>query len=343
MKTALGAALAAAVLAALPAAPAGANVQVGSSGWQWGNPLPQGNTVRAMSFAGTTGYAAGDFGTLLKTSDGGASWSGLPVGTLQGLSVVQALDANTVFAGGGCVARRSTDGGSTFTAVRFTPVESTCRVPLRDLSFVSRDAGYLLLDDGSVFATSDGGAQFAPRTAVPGTRAAGGSAQPGAMVFLDASKGFAASGDKLYETLDGGNAWRAVATTGNLVRGITFVDAQRGFAVGEGALVMRTDDGGATWGQKPLGIDGASYTSIRCADAHLCILTTAAGVLVRTTDGGDTRATTITPASDPIHAVAFASPSRVAAAGEHGATVASDDAGVTFAPIGGRIAGTFTA
>src|SRR3977135_4162586 len=96
MKTALAAALPAALLA-LAAPTAGASVQVGSSGWQWGNPLPQGNTVRAMSFAGSTGYAAGDFGTLLKTRDGGTSWSGLQVGTLQGLSVVQALDADTVF------------------------------------------------------------------------------------------------------------------------------------------------------------------------------------------------------------------------------------------------------
>src|SRR6185436_18894555 len=123
-KAALGAAIVAVLLAL--AAPAGASVQVGSSGWLWGNPLPQGNTVRATSFAGGTGYAAGDFGTLLKTTDGGTSWSGLPVGTFSGLTVVQALDANTVVAGGGCVARRSTDGGRTFTAVRFTAVEAGC-------------------------------------------------------------------------------------------------------------------------------------------------------------------------------------------------------------------------
>ena len=188
LKTALAAALAAAAVLA-PAAPAAANVQVGSSGWQWGNPLPQGNTVRAMSFSGGTGYAAGDFGTLLKTRDGGTSWSGLQVGTLQGLSVVQALDADTVFAGGGCVARRSVDGGATFTAVRFTPVETGCKVGLRDLSFVSRDLGFLLLADGSIFTTTDGGTQFAPRTAVPETRAAGGAAEPGGVAFLERESG----------------------------------------------------------------------------------------------------------------------------------------------------------
>src|SRR5262249_6490888 len=152
--------------------------------WQWGNPLPQGNTVRAMAFAGTTGYAAGDHGTLLKTTDGGSTWSGLPAGTLTGLTVVQALDGDTVFAGGGCVARRSVDGGRTFTRVAFAPLEVGCRNGLTGLSFVSRDVGYLLLADGSVYKTADGGTQFAPRTAVPDTRAAGGGAVPAAVTFL---------------------------------------------------------------------------------------------------------------------------------------------------------------
>lgn len=344
MKRALRAALGVAVLAALSAAPAGANVQVGSSGWQWGNPLPQGNTVRAMSFAGGTGYAAGDFGTLLKTSDGGSTWTGLPVGTFQGLSVVQALGADVVFAGGGCVARRSTDGGRSFSAVRFTGVEAGCRVGLRDFAFVSGDVGYLLLADGSVLTTTDGGTQFSPRTAVPDTAAVGGSAAPGAIAFLDASKGFAASGGKLFATLDGGNAWTPVATPGSTIRGFWFADAQHGYAVGDNRLVLRTDDGGATWVPKDLGVPGVNYTSIRCAGTHLCILAAAGGTqLVRTTDGGDTAGAAVTPATDPIYAAAFASATRVAAAGQNGATVVSDDAGVRFAPIGGRIAGTFGA
>src|SRR4029450_12233768 len=89
-------ACAAALLAALPAL-APASVQVGSSGWQWGNPLPQGNTLRSMSFAGATGYAAGDFGTLLRTSDGGSTWTGLLSGTFTDLSTVQAIDADSLF------------------------------------------------------------------------------------------------------------------------------------------------------------------------------------------------------------------------------------------------------
>src|SRR6187431_2135811 len=42
---------------------AGAGVSVGHSGWFWGDPQPQGNTLNGIDFAGSRGYAAGDFGT----------------------------------------------------------------------------------------------------------------------------------------------------------------------------------------------------------------------------------------------------------------------------------------
>lgn len=350
IKTVLRAALAAAALVAAAWAPsAGASVQVGASGWQWGNPLPQGNTLRAMSFAGATGYAVGDFGTLLKTTDGGATWSGLPVGTFGGLTTVQALDASTVFAGGGCVARRSTDGGRSFTAIRFTPVEVACRAGLRDLSFVTGDVGYLLLDDGRVFATEDGGNAFAPRTAVPETRAAGGSAAPAEIAFLDASTGYATSGNQVFQTRNGGGSWRAVGAGPWELARLWFADAQTGFAVGRGGTFLRTDDGGDTWRHhavSPGGVSpgGPDYTSIACSATRTCLLTTAGGrQIVRTTDMGDTPGSALTPATDPIHAVGFASPTRAVAGGANGATVLSDNAGETFTAVGGGLGGSFGA
>src|SRR5829696_5048234 len=91
-----------------------AAVGTGHSGWQWGNPQPQGNTLHDVDFAGGAGYAVGSFGTILKTTDSGVNWAGLASGTTASLSRVRALDANVVFAGGGCVLRRSDNGGSSF-------------------------------------------------------------------------------------------------------------------------------------------------------------------------------------------------------------------------------------
>ena len=59
--------LAALSLAAACAHTADAAVQVSQSGWQWGNPTPQGNTIRAMDFNQGRGYAIGDDGTAPRT------------------------------------------------------------------------------------------------------------------------------------------------------------------------------------------------------------------------------------------------------------------------------------
>ena len=44
-------------------------------GWEWQNPLPQGNTLRDVQlFSANTAIAVGDAGTVMKTTDGGESW-----------------------------------------------------------------------------------------------------------------------------------------------------------------------------------------------------------------------------------------------------------------------------
>jgi photosystem II stability/assembly factor-like uncharacterized protein len=70
-------------LCLLSAAPsAGAVVSTGHSGWGWADPSPQGETIADLTFAGDVGYAVGGYGTLLRTVDGGASWTGLPSRTV---------------------------------------------------------------------------------------------------------------------------------------------------------------------------------------------------------------------------------------------------------------------
>src|SRR4051794_20089002 len=222
-------------LALLPAV-APAAVQVGSSGWLWGNPLPQGNTIRAMSFAGASGYASGDFGTLLRTTDAGATWTGLLSGTFTNLTEVQAIDGDSVFAGGGCVARRSDDGGATFKRLAFTPVESSCREQLAGGWFVNQLTGYLVLSDGTVLRTDNDGDTFAQKNPVPGTRAQGGTGAPSELVFVSDTAGFAATLDgRIFRTVDGATSWALVrGASGRAIRAISFVDGLHGVAAGDG-------------------------------------------------------------------------------------------------------------
>jgi photosystem II stability/assembly factor-like uncharacterized protein len=335
-------ACAAGVLGLLPAL-APASVQVGSSGWQWGNPLPQGNTLHAMSFAGASGYAAGDFGTLLHTTDGGTTWSGLLSGTFTDLTEVQAIDADSLFAAGGCVARRSDDGGRTFTRVAFTPVESSCKEQFAAGWFINRVTGFLALTDGTILRTDNNGDTFAQKNPLPGTRAPGGAATPVDLRFLTDQIGLGATSDgKIYRTTDGANSWSLISDTARAVHSFFFLDASNGFAVGDGSLFLVTKDGGASWTPKDMGIPPTNLRSIQCASLTLCVMTTEPGTaLVRTDDGGTT-ARLVTPSQDPIFAAGFASATRIAAGGATGATAVSDDAGLNFTPIGGRLSGSYT-
>lgn len=332
--------LLAALACAVPAS--GASVQVGASGWLWGNPLPQGNSLNAASFAGLSGYAVGDFGTILATTDGGSSWTGLSSGTFTNLGLVQAIDGDSLFAGGGCVGRRSDDGGKTFKRVAFTPVESRCTQGLQAAWFVSESTGYLVLADGTALRTDNNGETFSQRIAVTGTRAGGGTATVLTLRFLDANVGFATTSDgKIHRTADGANSWTVVSDTQRSVRAMTFFDATRGAAVGDGSLFLTTSDAGLTWKAKPLAIPAPqTLSSISCATSDLCVMATGGTQLVRTTDGGAT-GSLIAPAQDPVSTVAFASATRVAALGRSGATATSDDAGATFSSVGGRLSGRY--
>lgn len=333
-----------AALIAAFAAVAPGSVTVPQSGWSWGNPAPQGNTLRSIDFVGARGFASGAAGTVLRTDDAGATWTGLSTGTSAGIDRMQVVDADTVvFLGGnGCVLRRSDDGGATFHKI-FIAAEVNCPAPVAAFTFVGKQVGYLFLRDGSVLRTDDGGATFAAKTAVPGTAAStgGGSGTPVDIAFTDEHTGLAfLAPNTVYSTTDDGVSWKPVPAVdpGQIAR-VWFMDAKTGFAVGPDTL-LKTVDAGASWKALPAG-PGHSLTSIRCTDSKVCLMTTqSGGVLLRTNDGG-TSATEITPASQAVFGAAFASATRVAAVGANGTTVVSDDGGVNYTPISRDIGGTY--
>jgi photosystem II stability/assembly factor-like uncharacterized protein len=86
---------------------------VDRSGWFWQNPLPQGNALLGVSFTDTNrGTAVGKDGTIVRTTDGGATWVTQTSGTTSFLLGVSFTDANTGTAvGQNGTILRTTDGG----------------------------------------------------------------------------------------------------------------------------------------------------------------------------------------------------------------------------------------
>ena len=330
-------------LALLTSASAGVNTP--QSGWYSGNPLLGPNTLRDVACAGSTCYASGDFGTLLKSNDHGATWTGIVTGLTLDLRRVGLAGgaADKVIVGGGCALRRSDDGGDTFTRLPFTARDQGCAAGVVSFSFPTDKAGLLLLAGGRVLATVDGGRSFSRSTSVPN----------GATDILCNSERtcFAAGmtpsfGGSVMRTNDAGVSWTQVGTAPQVLVSLEQADATTFYAVGNGSSLAKSVDGGKTWtGRMISGVPLRSLARIRCGDAQRCLVTTTegggrGGPLYRTSDGGSTFSS-ITPSTDSTFAVEFADGLRSIAAGELGSAEISSDAGMTWTAVGNRVAGTF--
>src|SRR5215472_14149316 len=97
------------------------------SGWTLQNPQPTGSTLRAVAalhhrrsspdrHRADTMVAVGDLGTIVRTTDGGATWKRIASGTTAGLLAVSFPDIDTGFAvGSQGTILRTLDGGATWT------------------------------------------------------------------------------------------------------------------------------------------------------------------------------------------------------------------------------------
>jgi len=64
----------------------------GQTSWQWVNPLPQGNLLNGVTSVNQdTVFAVGDYGTIIKTTNGGTTWLVTP--TAGGMTEVAAAGA----------------------------------------------------------------------------------------------------------------------------------------------------------------------------------------------------------------------------------------------------------
>jgi photosystem II stability/assembly factor-like uncharacterized protein len=324
-----------AALLLLPAAQSG--VSTPSSGWYSGNPVLGPATLTSLATAGGTTYAAGTNGTLLKSSDGGATWTGVVTGIRDDLTTVRIVGGNpdSFVVGSGQFLERSDNGGQTFTQVRFVSGGTN----LVAAAFPSSQIGYLVLANGSVLSTADGGKTFTRRTTIP-------NGKPTDLIAVSNTTAFAVTeGGNIERTTDGAVSWTLVGSTSTgYLRGIEQADATTMYAVGDALTLLKSVDAGATWVQKPVaGIASADLTSIRTSGPDTALLTTSTATgsqVIRTTDGGVTFASVV-PSSDPTYAAAFVTPTRAITVGARGSVQVSSDSGANWATVGSRIEGPF--
>ncbi|UCH85221.1 MAG: choice-of-anchor D domain-containing protein [Candidatus Latescibacterota bacterium] len=274
-----------------------------------------GGVTELPNIAGT---AVGHEGTILRTTDGGATWVRQSSGTTSILIGVSFTDVNTGTAvGENGLILRTTDGGETWTpqvsgesgfltGVWFTDENNGTVVTqngvilrttdggakwdyqdsgvennLNDVMFVDANTGVIVGWDGLILRTSNGGTTWTPQSS--------GTTEYLARVwFVNANVGVVVGGPKVLSTTDGGSHWRIKEPypSGGF-NAVVFTDELTGTIVGwEGAL-YRTGNGGTSW------LRGDSGTTAYLNDLHFvgrlhAIAVGSGGTIIQTTDAGST-------------------------------------------------------
>ena len=282
----------------------------------------------SISFASSTeGWAAGDFGCVYHTSDGGATWTEQATAPhvnplIEAYQVLFLDDKNGFVVSDDGYLEATQDGGETWTVVTDQGGSFFA------LAFAGKQHGWVFGNDGVGYRTQDWGQSW--------DWLSSGSRQPLlACSFVDPSTGYTVgvSGTVLF-TSDGGEHWgRLAAGTTATLRGVFFTDARTGWVVGDSGLILHTADGGHSWVHQTSGTDydlGALYF----ADAQHGWAGGAFRTLLHTEDGGATWLTVPVEAPIDIYAVYFADATHGWAVGEsRDQILRTDDGGQTWTTV----------
>ncbi len=194
-------------------------------------------------------WIGGDQGTVLRTTDGGATWTNVGGGTIgtgpvYNIFGIDAQNAICTASPSATYMYRTTDGGATWTQV-YTNASGF----MDAIWMFDANNGFAYGDpvggNWELYNTTDGGATWtaAPALAQNGTEAGWNNA----MYVSGSDIYFGTNNTRIYHSTDLGNSWTAQATTGNSNSySVWFNNASNGLSGGDASLAATTD-GGNTW------------------------------------------------------------------------------------------------
>lgn len=128
----------------------------GGLNWRLQADLPSRASLSALSpFQGRTAWAVGEDGTILRTTNGGASWLAQASGTTRRILGIAAVDAQTAWAVTGSQILKTTNGGQTWAIVHDDGGDS----PIAHLSALDANRVWVATSTG-VWRSTDGGTSW---------------------------------------------------------------------------------------------------------------------------------------------------------------------------------------
>jgi photosystem II stability/assembly factor-like uncharacterized protein len=275
---------------------------------QW-SPVDSGTTSNlngAVLLDSGTGFVVGDTGTILKSTDSGATWTPLTSGTSSTLHGIYFLDPNEgVAVGDGGLILRTTDGGAAWQSIT-SGVEDS----LRSVSFNGVN-GICGGDSQDILFSTDSGASWQI-----GQSGFFGGGFLGAQM-LSPTTGFVAGQNSIFQamvgtTTDGGASWafQPFYFDGNEggANDVFFFDQTTGLVSGSifdgRGAIARTTDAGVNWSTLffDQAVEGVAFPAAASGFA-----VGAGGRILHSSDNGTAWADQISGTTANLHDVSFAS------------------------------------
>jgi photosystem II stability/assembly factor-like uncharacterized protein len=201
--------------------------------------------LRSVKFLNDNiGWAVGEASTIVKTTDGGTTWTTQASGGSNTYYDVWPVNKDTVWVvGASGTILHSKDGGATWTpqtsASGRTQLGIHC---LNDSTCITTTSG------AYVEKTTNGGKKW---TVVLTTNLSNLYSP----VFLNSSMGWiAGSSGSVYKTVDAGSTWTKLTVTGTTaLYGVSFVHPDTGFVSEAVDKIHKTVDGGLSWNLQTVG------------------------------------------------------------------------------------------
>ena len=278
-----------------------------------------------------TGIAVGTNGTVVKTTDGGVTWQAKVSHTDVGLNGVWFADGSTGYAVGDAGhVEKTTDGGDTWSN------SVSGGQDLLSVSGVDASLVWVAGNGGTVRHTVNGGTDGWPAQ----TSGVTGSQPVRVVRFVDENTGWLASTYGVVRTTsNGGGTWTAqtvglptVLTDASVgVWGLSAIDADTVFIVGDGGLTHRTTSGGTgtSWESLQYGTKSV-LRALSAPDSLNGWIVGDAGTVMHTSDGGQVWSRQRTGTTNILYSVLMLDANRGWAVGGAGTARYTTNGGYTW-------------